>query len=268
MTIGIRFLYTFLVGEPDLANPGSNVISVTSTATGDHDKKNLCTSPLRETWRSTDVDNWQEIIIEANDTTERPDVFAILNHNFTSTVVVQLQGSMSSDFSAPAITVSIPYNKKHMVLQQDLGTTYNYYRFRILDPNNSCGYVEIGRIIAGKALTIEDNEDISDNIVASPQDLAYKTKTEGFFRAFSERVKVERLSITFNKLRTVNGENDNYANLLAMFDEVGETYPFLTIVDPGDLSFKVIWGAIDQLPSQTYTINRYVDLPFTIQEFF
>ncbi len=268
MSTGIKFLYGFLVGEPDLNNPGSNVFSVTSTATGDHDKKNLCTPPLRETWRSTSVASWQEIIIQANDTSLRPDVFAILNHNFTSIVTVQLQGSMSSDFSAPAITVPILYNKKHMVLQQDLGTTYNYYRFRILDPTNACGYLEIGRIIAGKSFTFGDNEDITDEITITQEDLAYSMKTEGFFRAFSERVKVDKMSINFQKLKTDIGNDTNYQNLITMFEEVGTSYPFLTLVDPGDVAFEVMWGQIEQLPSRSYKINRYVDMTFNIQEIF
>ena len=55
--------------------------------------------------------------------------------------------------------------------------TYNYYRFRILDPSNPCGFIEIGRIVAGLSFTFENDEDISDEISVQPEDLAYKTKT-------------------------------------------------------------------------------------------
>src|SRR4051812_21280811 len=97
-TVGIKFLYAFTVGEYDFTNPGANVISVTSTAPG-HDKKNLTTTPLRETWRSgPNIATWQEIIIKANSQTYVPDVVALLNHNLTELAVIQVQGSMTTSF--------------------------------------------------------------------------------------------------------------------------------------------------------------------------
>lgn len=266
MSVGIKFLYRFSVGEYDLNNPGNNILSITSTAAG-FDKKNLTTTPLREVWRSgSDISVWQEFIIEANDTEEAPDAFALLNHNLSESAVVQLQGSMTSDFSTPAFTLTLTWSEKHIVLLQDMGLAYNYYRFRILDPTNECGFIQIGRVIGGKAFTFADNEDITDDIQVQPEDLAYKTNTEGFFRAFNERVKVDKVSFRFSKLNTQSGENTNYLGLLELVKTVGETYPFLTIVDPSDQSFITLWGNIDRLPSRGFGINRYADLSMTIQE--
>lgn len=266
MSTGIKFLYNFSVGEYDLNNPGSNVLSATSTAAG-FDKLNLTTTPLREVWRSGPaINNWQEIIIKANDTTLIPDTFAILNHNFSSLAVVQIQGSMTSSFLAPAFTLPVQWTKKHMVLLQDIGIAYNYYRIRILDPSNACGFVEAGRIVAGKSFTFTDNEDITDDISVTPKDLAYKTQTEGFFRAFNQRVKVDKLQVHFSKLLTTVGVNTNFLGLLALLDSVGETFPFLTIVDPLDQSFILQWGIIETLPGRTFGINRYADMTLDIQE--
>jgi hypothetical protein len=268
MSVGIKFLYQFAVGEYDLNNPGSNVLSVTSTAAG-FDKKNLTTSPLREVWRSTtSISGYQDIVFQANDPSVVIDTFAILNHNLSSTAVVQVQGSLTSSFTAPAFTLAFTWSEKHMVLLNDIGTAYNYYRVRILDPSNPCGFLEIGRIIAGRSFTFTNNEDITDSISIATQDLASKTKTEGFFRAFNQRVKVDTLSISFSKLKTLTGENANYAGLMAMFKAVGETYPFLTILDPSDQSFLIHWGIIDRLPSRSYGINRYVDMQLAIAEIY
>jgi hypothetical protein len=268
-TVGIKFLYTFMVGEYDLSNPGENVISVTSERDG-HEKINLTTTPLRETWRSEDVTGWQDVVIEANDTSDAPDTFAILNHNLSNLAVVQIQGSMTSDFSAPAFTLTVSWSKKHMVKLQDVGTAYNYYRFRFLDPANACGYVEVGRIIAGKSFTFSKDEDITDDITITTDDLAYKTKTEGFFRASNQRVKVDKLQVKFNKLLSapVNAGDttDNYDGLIDLMDTCGEVYPFLTIPDPEDPQFSVIWGQIDSLPPRMYGVNRYVSFSLTIQE--
>jgi hypothetical protein len=265
-TIGIKFLYNFAVGDYDLNNPGSNIISVTSQAPGDYSKTNLTTSPLREVWRSVDALTFQDVVIKTNDLTVVPDTFAVLNHNLTETAVVQLQGSMTQDFSAPAFTINLIWSKKHIILLQNVGFSYNYYRFRFLDPLNPCGHIEIGRIIAGASFTLTDNEDISDDISVATDDLAYRMKTEGFFRAFNERVKVDKVNLRLPKFQTTNGVNANYLGLLKMFDSVGETYPFLTIVDPADQSFQLIWGHIDNLPTRSFGINRYVDMPLVIQE--
>ncbi len=266
-TNGIKFLYSFSLGEYDYTNPGANVISVTSQADGDHAPINLTTTPLRESWRSgPGIEDFQEIIIQSNDLTVTPDTFALLNHNLTETAVVQLQASMTSDFVTPAFTIQLVWTKKHMVLLQSVGLAYNYYRFRILDPLNPCGFVEIGRIVAGKSFTVTNNEDITDEIEVSTDDLAYKMKTEGFFRAFNERVKVDKLGIRFSKLVTTTPGNDNYLGLIDMLDSVGETYPFLTITDPEDQAFQLVWGVVDNLPRKSFNINRYVDMSLSIQE--
>lgn len=268
-TVGIKFLYSFSIGEQNPTFPGLNIISVTSTAAGDHDKKNLTTTPLRETWRSASILTTQEIIIEANDLTTVPDVFAILNHNLTNLAVVQIQGSLADPtFAAPAFTLSMPYNKKHMALVQDFGVAYRYYKIKITDPTNPCGFIEIGKIVGGKSFTLTKNEDITDSISISNNDLSYKMKSEGFFRAANKRVKVQKLSVKFQNLRTFVNENENYLGLLEFIDEVGETLPFLTIVDPSEPYFKIVWGLIDSLPGETYDINRYVDLSVNIQEVF
>lgn len=268
-TVGIKFLYNFCLGDYNYTTPGGNIISITSEADGDHKKVNLTTTPLRETWRSgPNIEDFQEIVIQTSDLTVTPDTFAILNHNLTETAVVQLQASQTPDFLSPAFTITMVWSKKHMILLQDIGFAYNYYRFRILDPLNPCGFLEIGRIIAGKSFTITNNEDITDNISISTDDLAYRMKTEGFFRAFNERVKVDRLSIKFDKLVTTPPDDVNYAGLMEMFEEVGETYSFLTILDPDDQTFKMIWGVIDNLPNKGFTINRYVDMSFAIQEMY
>lgn len=264
-TVGIKFLYAFSLGEYNVNNPGINVISVTSTATGDHDKVNLTTTPLRETWRSSDL-SAQYIVIQTNDTSLTPDVFAILNHNFSSDAVVLLQANNSDSWGAPAFETAMVWNKKHLVALVNLNDSYAYYRFKILDPGNPCGYVEIGRIIGGLSFTMTQNEDIADDVGVKTDDLAYKMNTEGFFRAFNERVKVQTLSLQFPKISTITGSRDNYDGLLEMSDFVGVTLPFLTILDPDDPYFKLIWGNFTKIPSESYTVNRYASIAAEIEE--
>ncbi len=265
MSTGIKYLYNFTAGDYDYTNPGSNVISVTSTAAGDHAGSNVTTPALRETWRSTDASSWQEIVIKSTDTVTIADTFAILNHNLTSLAVVTLQGSMTTDFTG-ATAVPFTWTKKHMVLLTSFGAAYRYWKFRILDPTNGCGFIEIGAIRMGLALTFTNNEDVTDDITVTPVDKAYKMETEGFFRAFNQRVIVNKVQVSFSKLVTSDSGGDNYLALSAMLDAVGETFPFLTIVDPSDQRFFMTWGVVDSMPAFTFGVNRYLDLQLTVQE--
>lgn len=266
MSTGAKFLYRFSVGELNYTNPGANVISVTSTAAGDHNKKNLTTYPLRQTWRSTTTAN-QEIVIQTNDTTINPDVFAILNHNLSENAVVQLYGNNSNSWGAPAFSGVIPWNKKNMAYIGSL-TAYNYWKIKISDAGNACGYVEVGRILAGKAFTLVDNEDIQDDIGVKTDDLAYKMNTEGFFLASNKRVRTQNISMVMPKLNTRStlGATENYENMLTFADFVGETLSFLTVVDPGDPYFKIIWGQFSSMPTEDYTVNRYATFKLEIKE--
>lgn len=266
VTAGITFLSQFSVGEFNLNNPGVNIISVTSTAAGDHAAKNLTTTPLRETWRSVDAATPQEIIIEANDRTVAPNVFAILNHNLSSTAVVQLQGNNSNVWSAPGFTANLVWNKKHIVLLEDVGQPWRYYKIKITDPSNPCGYIDIGKIVGGTAFQFMNNEDMADDFSSGKTDLAYQMKSEGFFRASNERVKTDSLSLSFPKLSSVTGKNANYVGITELAEFVGETLPFLTIVDPLDPYFKLIWGQLRTMPKESFTINRFVNLSLDIDE--
>lgn len=266
-TQGIKFLYEFSVGAYDTVTPGANVISVTSTAAGDHNKKNLTTTPLRETWRSTDAST-QEIVLQANDTDVIPNVFALLNHNLSENAIVHLYGNNSNSWATPTFSTTILWNKKHMCYVADIGTAFQYYKVKIQDAGNPCGYIEVGKIVAGLSFTLSVNEDMADDFGIKTEDLAYRMQTEGFFRASNERVKIQTMTLQFPKLQTVPGSDTNYQGLLELADEVGETFPFLTIVDPSDPYFRVLWGQFSKIPTESYTTNRYVSLSCEIEEVF
>src|SRR4051812_11265271 len=100
MSQGVSFLYKFDLGNRNISQPGANILSVTSTATGDFDKANLTTESLRQVWRSASILTWQEIVIEA-ELSSNVDTFAILGHNFSPDAVIQIQANISNSFTAP-----------------------------------------------------------------------------------------------------------------------------------------------------------------------
>lgn len=265
---GISFLYNWDLGNKDLVNFGSNILYVSGTASGDFDKGNMTTDPLRQVWRSASVLGWQEIIIKA-ELSSTIDTFAILNHNFTENAVINFQANISNNFLAPPINLFIPWQKFHIVMCQNLGANYEYYRVRVLDPTNPCGYIQIGRIVGGRAFTLDktqNGEDITDDITYDWEDMADQLKTEGFFRASTERIKVRSLSVRFNKLMSAAPNNQNWKSIRVMSEYIGITKPFLTVVDRLDPSFISIWGQLNKLPSEDFTINRFVNLRLAMVE--
>lgn len=265
---GISFLYQFDLGNKDLVNFGSNILYVTGTAPGDFDKANMTVDPLRQVWRSAAVAGWQEIIIKA-DLASRIDTFAILNHNLTENAVVQIQANVSNNFLAPPVTIQVPWQKYRIVLCQDFGATYEYYKVRILDPGNPCGYIEIGRIVGGQAFTFDktsNSEDITDDIEYGWEDKADQLKTEGFFRVSNERIKIRSLRVRFSKLNSAPPNNSNWIGLREMIDNVGISKPFLIVVDRTDPSFISMWGQFKNVPSESFTINRFMSAPLSLEE--
>lgn len=267
MSSGISFLYRFDVGNRDIYNPGSKIVSISPTADGDFDKANLTTDSVRHVWRSASILTWQDIVIEADRESEI-DTFGILGHNLSQDAVVLLQANYGNNFSAPPVSIALPWSRQNIVCTTSLGDVYKYYRVRILDPGNPCGYIEVGRLVGGQAIIMENCEDIVDDFEIGYEDMAKQMKTEGFFRTSNENVKVRTISAKFQKLKTQAGQNANFLALREMFQYVGTTRPLLAMVNRDDPSFCSLWGQMKDIPAESYTINQYVSMSFKCEEVF
>lgn len=267
---GISFLYSFDLGNRDVENPGANIISVTSQAVGDFEPANMFEDSTRRQWRSADSINEQIIVIKA-DKKSQIDTFAILGHNLSETAVVRVEANVNNNFVAPPFSQVIPVDteSENLVLANDgFGGEYEYYRVRILDPANACGYIEIGRIIGGVAFTFEGNEDITDDVNVKHIDESESMRTQGYFRASNENVLVRQVDVNFSKIKTVTGENDNYLAFRKMFKTVKTTRPFLLILNRVDPTILNMWCQLTDLPSERFGINRFVDMPLSMEEVF
>jgi hypothetical protein len=264
---GISFLYEFDLGNRNVLNPGQNIISVTSTAPGDFDKSNLFTDSTLHRWRSVDVSGWQEIVIQADLVTDI-DTFGILGHNLTEDAVIQLQANISNNFLAPPITVTIPWREDYILWLDALGDSYEFYKLRILDPTNPCGFIELGRIVGGQAFTMGDCEGISDDFSISSKDFAEQMKTQGYFRHSNERVKARTLGASTSKVDSKTGNNTNFQGLRELFDTVGISIPLLLIADRTDPELFMSWGQFRDIPTENFTTNRFVTMRMSFEEVF
>lgn len=266
-TKGISFLYEFDLGNRHIDEPAKNILSFTSQAEGDFDISNITTESTRHRWRSASVLTAQEIVIKA-ERKSKLDTFAILGHNFSQNAIITLQANISNNFLAPPITQQLVWAEDNIVFANELPGEFEYYKISVLDPSNPCGYIEIGRIIGGQAVIMQNNEDITDSVSVGYTDMSEKMKTQGFFRQGNENVLVRDLSVRFQKLYTTIGMNENYKALRAMFKYVKTTRPFLTILDRSDPEWLNMWGQLNSIPSDSFGVNNYVSFGLKITEMF
>ena len=261
-------MYSFDLGGKHVDDPEQNILFVTSTAPGDFRAGNMTSESTRERWRSAEILTVQEIIFKAEQPSDI-DTFAILGHNLSEDAIIQLQANISNNFVAPPVTINIPWRKENIVHLTNLGDTFEYYKIKILDPTNPCGFIEIGRVIGGRAFIISNNEDISDTFSIGKEDMADSMKTEGFFRQSNQRVKVRTLSASFAKLETKDGlDNANFLGLRAMFEVVGESVPLLTILDRNNPDLFTAWGQFDKIPTESFSTNEFSTQSIKFKEVF
>lgn len=267
---GISFLYDFVLGNRNVENPGQNIISVTSQAVGDFDKANLFIDSTRRRWRSSNVLTEQQIVIKT-DIEKEIDTFAILGHNFTPSAVVRIEANFNNEFTAPPFSQVVPVDEdtENLILANDgFGAAYNYFRIRILDPGNPCGYVEMGRVVGGEAFTYQNNEDITDDYRVINNDESETMKTQGYFRASNENVVVREFSANFQKIKTELPDNQNFIQFRRMFKSLKTTRPFLMVLDRDNPNVLNMWCQFTKLPDFAYTVNRFVNYPIRIEEVF
>jgi hypothetical protein len=263
----IAFLHTFDLGNRHIVDPNQNILSVTSTAAGDFNVNNILTESTRRVWRSATALTEQSIVIKA-EKKSTIDCFAILGHNFTDTAVIKVQANISNNFLVPPVTRYLAWNEYIVMSSLTFGGEYEYYKISILDPANPCGYLEIGRIIGGRALQLIDNEDITDSYSVGKKDLSETMKTEGYFRVSNENIIARTFSANFQKIYTTTGFDTNYKNLITMFKTVKVTKPFLTILDVNNPYKFNIWGQLTDIPDDAFGINDFVNFPLRIEEVF
>ena len=264
---GISFLYQFDLGNKNINNPGQNIISISSTATGDFDKANLLTDSTRQRWRSAEILTMQEIIIKA-EIKSQIDTFAILGHNLTEEALIRIEANIDNNFVAPPESHIIPWKKENLLWLSEFTGEYEYYRITILDPTNLCGYIELGRIIGGRAFTFSLGEDITDTFTVGKTDYSDKMRTEGFSTASNQRVKARSLRASFSKLDSKESNNTNWQGLRDLFDYVGITVPLLLIADRESPDLFAAWGKFQSIPDENFMVNLYVNESFRFNEEF
>jgi len=264
---GISFLHNFDLGNRHIGTPDINIIENSPTLVGDFAPENITTESVRHCWRTAEILTPQFITIKAENVS-KIDTFAILGHNFSEDAIIKIEANIADYFAVVPFSINVPWQADNIVLTTEFPEEYEYYRITVLDPTNPCGYIQMGRVVAGRAIIMQNDEDITDSFSVGYKDHSETMSSQGFFRVSNENIIARSLSCQFSKLYTVYGKDANYLNLRSMFRNVKTTRPFLTILDRKDPARLAMWGRLKSLPNDSFTVNNFVNMNLSIEEVF
>jgi len=263
-TTRLRIMPTF----PSRGTSGINWTQIIgSTTGGDFGLNNLNTDIVEQVWRSTSTSATIQCDTEISQGIFL-DTLAMLNHNFTTSATVQLQGSNSSIFATTPYSENLftELNDMYWIEPMLPNASYRYWRFVINDPTNSDGYLQIGTIIFGSAI-IFNGECIVDQVQKRKIHFSDKVKTEGFTNVSNDRALKKAVSFSFKYL---NYNLENYSNLSEVVDLVRTSLKALWIPDPRFTSRFAVFGKLSELPVENHLVlgadNDYIDMDITVDE--
>lgn len=187
------------------------------------------------------------------------DALAIIAHNFSSGIRCKLQGNSSDSWSAPAIEETITYNSKTMV-NFFTADSYQYWRIVFDDFDNTDGYVQIGRVFLGTALTVSSSAGYNFPINFDDTDDFFKSETGNIFGR--PGVKLKGYSFTFP-----NWDQAMVNSFDTMWEAIGRIQPFvLSIEDNTITNFPVLYCNFISKPQAEYIFEDFYTARFEVEE--
>ena len=228
---------------------GLNWIS-NSTLAGDFSPNNVNTDIVEQVWRSNNVLNATLSCDTEITQGTAPDTIAILNHNWTSSAVVTLEGSNSDTFATIGILIPIEASAiNSYYIAPTLPTEqYRYWRLSIADTTNPAGFLQVGTIIFGSSIIFQ-GEDIVDQIRRRTKHFSDKVATEGYTNVSNDRAIKRAISLSFNSLDYGKG---NFANLINVFETARTSLKCLWVPDPQDPGRFAVFGKLVDIPEEEH----------------
>jgi len=170
---------------------------------------------------------------------------AILGHNFTSTVVITLQGNDTDAWGSPSFEETISY-RSDMCILQFTEADYNYWRVVITDDDSSAdGYIEIGSIYLGTFIQMPGmkQDQTFEKKSLSNVSISYSGQSFGETRYLYRNPNINFPFITHSMRDSLNDMWDNNQNVkqiivLVWSDRLDLEAPMYALIDQDTLSFK------------------------------
>jgi hypothetical protein len=232
-----------IIAYDNLVELSATVISATTQASK-FPASNVKTGFRQIRWRSTALNN-QYLKFDFG---EAMDLGAIIlmNHNLSSTAQVALRGSTDNFVTSDDLLVPINVNGDPVVMYSGS----NYYRYAaiaISDPDNTDGYVSIGKVFLGPYITSKKNYDYGWS--TKKVDLSREITSLNGVTHTNIKPKYETIPLPFSYV-----DNDQKLEIQAMENEVGTSRSFFITLDP------------DGEPSTSTYYARFADLTTFVNE--
>ena len=197
---------------------------------------------LAETWRSTAV-TAQTVVIDLG-MAESINTAAILNHNFTNSVTLTVEGNTSNSWPG-AFSQILTYNSG-IIMNFFSSQSYRYWRFSMSDPANTLGYLQVGRLWLGNYVTIDPSSLLDFKVTKKRNDTVVFSKGRQKYASIGVGWREFDLNFpptqttSLNIIQTMFDHSGNHSSLIfANFDTIRN----YEIVEPcycsiiGDITF-------------------------------
>lgn len=187
----------------------------------------------------------------------------------SSNATLQLMGNTMDDWTSPALTLTPTRDKGgiHRYLDDQDDTSYRYWRFRWVDPENTAGpNTKIGHIYLGDYLTLTTTN-VAPSLVKRYLDPSEEAESESGAKFFKTR-PIRRV---FDNMTIQMMEADERRELEDMFEQIGLETPFYLCLDPlnevsDNLSEVTLYGRFEQEPRFQHIIRDLYSLSFAVEE--
>lgn len=186
----------------------SATLAASSTASG-FSSANVQAMPISKSWRSSSITS-QYLKFDLGSAKEI-DLFSIHKNNLTSNATVKLYGH-SSDLGndvADWISTATFNTGNALTFDEIVGTlflssaqTLRYWFLELSDASNTDGYLEIGRVFAGKASSTDEN--FNENFSVEWLDNSRIYESEGGSKYSVQKVRPKIFDITFSDIDSDN----------------------------------------------------------------
>jgi hypothetical protein len=238
----------------EFASRGTTSSSWTAntTAPGEFSASNLNTDVVEQVWRSNGDKSGIKLVCDTGLSQGTfMDTLAILNHNFSSSAQVVIEGDDDPLFGSPGFTYTfseIERNNLYYIAPTLPLNGYRYWRISVDDPTNSAAYIQVGTILFGQA-TIWAGESFKNPLQYKRTHYTDKVFTEGFTNVSNDRGIKKQIALEFESIDFNGG---NYANLQDMIDTIRTSHKALWIPTPQYASRYAVFGKLSEIPQETH----------------
>lgn len=199
-------------------------------------------------FRTEDDSGDQYVVIDIK-TAEEIDTFALLfdpvvGSKLTQAATVTLQGSGTNSWASPGYSQVVSFDETYGLYSLFLDTAqeWRYWRVLITDPNNAYGYIEMPKIVLGKATQLLRCPDVAFSWEYADKS---QVKTTDYGHAYADVYPtLSNLDITYKFMTDPDLET-----LRASFMLVGKSTPVFCALDTAEEIFDkdrfVVYGRID-----------------------